>query len=232
MLTAQAQTSALYPEFEVASIKPNTTNERMYFGLRGGSLTVRNITAKGLIQIAYGKREFQIVGGPGWIASERFDIDAKAGQSAKATHDMMKSLLESRFKLALHREAKNAAAYSLVLAKGGVKMKRSADQNDPERGGPKELHSGRIVGDGIPMYILVNLLSQELGRAVIDNTGLTGKYDVDLEYVPVTDAPDSADALEIAIFTALEKQLGLKLQSIKAPQEILVVDRIDHPSAN
>jgi len=239
-LVSQAQTPDRRPEFEVASIKANSTNERMYFGLRVGSLTVRNIAVKGLIQIAYGKRDFQITGGPGWITSERFDIDAKAERPAKATHDMLKSLLTSRFNLALHTETKNASVYSLVVAKGGLRMKRSADQTEPEKGGPKELRAGRIVGEGIPIYVLTNLLSSALGRAVIDNTGLTGKYDVDLEYVPDPVQPPSgagdglaaADVLEIAIFTAVEKQLGLKLESTKAPQEVLVVDRVAHPSAN
>ena len=90
------------------------------------------------------------------------------------------------------------------------------------------------------MYVLTNLLSNALGRTVINNTGLTGKYDVDLQYgsdslQPQSSAGDglaAADVLEIAIFTAVEKQLGLKLESTKAPQEVLVVDRVEHPSAN
>src|SRR5690242_10029643 len=127
------------PDFEVASIRPNKTNERMYFGLRGGSLTVRNISVKGLIQIAYGKREFQVAGGPGWMTSEKFDIDGKAEGSAKATHDMMKALLASRFNLAFHIETKESTAYALVVARSGLKMTKSADQSDPDRGGPKEL---------------------------------------------------------------------------------------------
>jgi uncharacterized protein (TIGR03435 family) len=238
-LVSQAQTADLRPEFEVASIKPNSTNERMYFGLHGVNLLVRNISVKGLIQIAYGKRDFQITGGPGWITSECFDIDAKAESPAKATHDMLKSLLASRFKLELHRETKNASVYSLVVARGGLKMKRSADQTEPERGGPKELRAGRILGEGIPMYVLTNLLSNALGRAVINNTGLTGKYDVDLQYFPDSVQPSgagdelaAADVLDIAIFTAVEKQLGLKLAPTKALQEVLVVDRVEHPSTN
>jgi uncharacterized protein (TIGR03435 family) len=118
-------------------------------------------------------------------------------------------------------------------------MKLSADQTEPEKGGPKELRAGRIVGEGIPMYVLTNLLSNALGRAVINNTGLTGKYDVDLEYVPDSVQPPSgagdglaADVLDIDIFTAVEKQLGLKLESTKVSQEVLVVDRVERPSAN
>src|SRR5215472_11412095 len=110
---SQAQTPGQLPEFEVASIKPNKTNERMYYGLRNATLTVRNMTVMGLIQIAYGKRDFQITGGPAWITSECFDIDAKAERPARAAPDMLKSLLANRFHLKLQRETKEAPAYSL-----------------------------------------------------------------------------------------------------------------------
>src|SRR5271165_3442801 len=154
-LVAQGQ----FPEFEVASIKPNKTNERMYYGLRNDTLTVRNMTVKGLIQTAYGKRDFQIVGGPDWIASECFDIDAKAERPQKAIHDMEKSLLASRFQLRFHRETKEGSVYSLVVARGGLKMKLSADQTEPQKGGPKDLGPDRLVGAGIPMYVITNLFS-------------------------------------------------------------------------
>ena len=239
---AQTQTQAPgpLPEFEVASIRPNKTNERMYYGLRNASLTVRNMTVKGLIQIAYGKRDFQITGGPAWITSECFDIDAKAERPMKATHDMEKSLLASRFRLELHKETKETPVYALVVARGGIRMKLSADQTEPEKGGTREMGPGRIVGEGIPMYVIVNLLSNMLGRAVVDNTGLTGKYDVNLQpgadslQLP-TDSADSltpADVLNLALIEALEKQLGLKIESRKAPEEVLVIDRVEHPSAN
>jgi uncharacterized protein (TIGR03435 family) len=233
-LPSPAQPPVQLAEFEVASIKPNKTNERMYYGLRNGSLTVRNMTVRGLIQTAYGKRDFQITGGPAWITSECFDIDAKAARPLKASHDMEKSLLASRFQLQFHRETKVASVYSLVVARGGLRMKLSADQSEPERGGPKEIGQGRIIGDGIPMYIIANLLSNMMGRAVINNTGLTGKFDVDLRPLP-SEPPDpltQADFPNLAVIDAIEKQLGLRLESIHAPEEILVIDRIEHPSAN
>jgi uncharacterized protein (TIGR03435 family) len=235
-----AQAPGRPPEFEVASIKPNKTNERMYYGLRNASLTVRNMTVKALIQIAYGKRDFQIVGGPAWITSEYFDIDAKAEPPQRANHDMEKSLLASRFHLQLHKETKEATVYTLVVARRGLKMKLSADQTEPEKGGPKELGPGRLVGEGIPMYVIVNLLSNMLGRAVTNNTGLTGKYDVNLQplhdslqvQTEPTDPQTPADVLNLAIIEAVEKQLGLKIESIKAPEEVLVIDHIEQPSAN
>jgi uncharacterized protein (TIGR03435 family) len=240
----QAQSPAQAPgrlaEFEIASIKLNKTNERMYYGMRNDRVTVRNMPVKGLIQIAYGKRDFQITGGPAWITSECYDVAAKAERPVRASHDMLKSLLASRFHLKPHSETKETSICSLVVARGGHKMKLSADQTEPEKGGPKELGPGRLVGDGIPMYVIINLLSNMLGRAVINNTGLTGKYDVKL--LPVSDSLQlptdpadpltQADVLNLAIIEAVEQQLGLKIESIKAPEEVLVIDHIERPSAN
>ncbi len=212
----------------------------MYYGLRNSTLTIRNMPVKGLIQIAYGKRDSQITGGPAWITSECVDVDAKAESHQKANQDMLKSLLASRFQLKLHNETKETSVYSLVIARGGLKMKLAADQSEPQKGGPKEMGPGRLIGDGIPMYIIVNLLSNMLGRTVIDNTGLTGKYDIHLQPISdslpaPTDAADTlaqADAVNIALIDAIEEQLGLKVKSIQAPETILVIDRIEHPSAN
>jgi uncharacterized protein (TIGR03435 family) len=230
-----AQEPVRLPEFEVASIRPNKTHERMYYGLRNGSLTVRNMTVMGLIQTAYGKRDFQVAGGPAWIASECFDIDAKAERPLKANHDMEKALLASRFGLKLHRETKETSVYSLVVARGGLKMKLSADQTEPDKGGPQQLGPGRIIGQGIPMYVIVNLLSNMLGRTVVNNTGLSGKYDVSL--VPLAESLSAssayeADDMNLVLIDAIEKQLGLKTETIRAADEILVIDHIERPSAN
>ncbi len=226
---AGAQAPDPLREFEVASIRPNRSNERMYYGIKNGSLTVRNMTVKGLIQVAYGKRDFQISGGPGWIASEFFDIDAKAERPLKASHDMEKALLESRFQLKFHKVTRETSIYSLVVARGGLRMKLSADQSEPEKGGPKESGPRRIVGEGVPMYVIANLLSNMTGRSVVNNTGLTGKYDVRLE--TVADSLQD-DATESDLVGAVEKQLGLRLESIRGPEEVLVIDQIERPSAN
>jgi uncharacterized protein (TIGR03435 family) len=230
VIRAQTQAPAQPAAFEVASIKPNKTNERMYYGLRNDRLTVRNMPVMGLIQVAYGKRDVQITGGPAWTTSECFDIDAKAERPQKATHDMEKALLASRFQLKFHRETRETSVYSLVLARGGLKMKLSADQTEPEKGGPKEQGPGRLVGEGVPMYVITNLLSNMLGRSVINNTGLTGKYDINLQPAPDS-LPVQADPADLVV-EAIEQQLGLKMESTKASEEILVIDHIEHPSPN
>ncbi len=113
-------------------------------------------------------------------------------------------------------------------------MKSSADQSEPEKGGPREMGAGRIVGEGIPMYVIVNLLSNMLGRAVINNTGLTGKFDVVLEPAleQMPQAGADRDDLNFAIVEAVEKQLGLRMESARAAQEVLVIDRIERPLGN
>jgi uncharacterized protein (TIGR03435 family) len=119
-------------------------------------------------------------------------------------------------------------------------MKLSADQTDPEKGGPRESGPDRLAGDGVPLYVIANLLSNMLGRAVINNTGLTGKYDIDLQppadlAQPPADPANAltpSDSLNLALVEAVEKQLGLKLKSVRAPQEILVIDSIERPPAN
>jgi uncharacterized protein (TIGR03435 family) len=235
ILTASISLGAQPAEFEVASVKQNKTNERMYYGLRNSRMTIRNMPVKGLIQIAYGKRDFQVTGGPAWITSECFDIEATAESGQKVNTDMLKTLLARRFQLKVHKDTKEALVYSLELAKSGLKMKVSADQSEPEKGGPRELGPGRMVGEGIPMYVITNLLSNMLGRAVVNDTGLTGKYDVMLQPAPDAAAleSDPADPLNsLSVIEAVERQLGLEIKSIKGREEVLVIESVERPSAN
>jgi uncharacterized protein (TIGR03435 family) len=207
----------------------------MYYGMRNSRMTIRNMPVRGLIQIAYGKRDFQVAGGPGWITSECFDIEATAESGQKVKTDMLKTLLAKRFQLKVHKDTKEALVYSLEIARSGLKMKLSADQSEPERGGPSEMGPGRIVGEGIPMYVIVNLLSNMLGRAVVNNTGLTGKYAVKLQPTPDSAVleSDPADPLNsLSVIEAVEKQLGLEIKSIKGREEVLIIDSVERPSAN
>ncbi|HEY4363612.1 MAG TPA: TIGR03435 family protein [Bryobacteraceae bacterium] len=242
------------PKFEVASVKPNVINDPMdYRGGAGAVLSGRNIPALGWIQIAYGVKDFQIAG-PAWISSEKFDIDAKPAQPASAPQmlAMLKSLLADRFHLTLHHETKQLPVYDLVVARRGLKMKPSKDQSpwagdfpngSPDGrpttgGGPSELAPGRLAGKAVPMTIIVNLLAGPLGRPVVNKTGLTGRFDLDLRYTPGSGqapsgdtAPDD-DPRTASLFTSLQEQLGLKLEPSKGPVDVLVIDHIERPSAN
>ncbi len=239
------------PSFEVASIKPSTANEPRYYGFHVGDdrFLGTNLSVQGWIQIAWGVTDREMTGGPQWISSENFDIDAKAERPIRSVGEgfqMLQSLLEDRFGLKVHRDTKEALMYSLVVGKNGLKMKPSLDQTGyvgdfpngaPDgrvltAGGPRESRPGRIAGDALPMSMIAGLLTGPAGRRVVNRTGLMGRYDVDLRYTPgfgpePTDSPD-----EQSLFGALQTQLGLRLESTHGPIEILVVDHIERPSAN
>jgi len=219
----------------------------MDYGLRGDGMFGRNMPAIGWIQIAYQVKEFQIVG-PAWISTEKFDIEAKTespSHSSSQIYLMLQSLLADRFNLKLHRETRESTIYALVPGRGGVKMKPSKDQTlwagdfpdgSPDgrpvtAGGPTELAPGRFFGEAIPMTMFVNLLAGPLGRPVVNKTGLAGRYDIDLRYDPASgQSPDAADTP--SLFTAIQEQLGLRLESAKGPVEFLVIDHIERPGDN
>jgi uncharacterized protein (TIGR03435 family) len=242
-------------QFEVASIKPADPNGR---GMRvqmapGGRLNANGVTVKFLIQQAYGIKDFQITGGPNWIGSDRYDISTKAEGEGQITPEqlrqMMQSLLADRFQLTFHRETKEMPVYALVVGKNGPKMhqtERAPDGDREGRGGAQiRVSRGQITAQGMSMAMLSNQLSNRLGRNVLDKTGLTGNYDFTLEFTPEgmqgmgmgpreggADAPPPVDSPGPSIFTAVQEQLGLKLESQKGPVEILILDRIEKPSEN
>ncbi len=242
---AQEQTKKDPPkEFEVASIKPSAPGGR---GVRlqmapGGRLDASNVTVKILIQQAYGVKDFQISGGPGWINSDRYDLVAKADSDIGRHEELMplmQKLLADRFQLTIHRDTKELPIYALVVGKNGPKLKESASDNP----GPQiRMGRGLIDGRGMGLDMLASQLSNPLGRTVLDRTGLKGQYDIKLEWTPEDgpghgpgDGPEAApppDTTGPSIFTALQEQLGLKLETQKGPVEIIVIDRIEKPTEN
>ncbi|HXJ38297.1 MAG TPA: TIGR03435 family protein [Bryobacteraceae bacterium] len=206
----------------------------------------------------------QIEGGPGWIASDRYDIEATAeGNPSQALMrgPMLQALLENRFKLRFHNEIRLGSVYVLTVAKRGVRMPSMAegscthvDLKHPPSPSALGLASANFCGTetrkkngqiltasvhGISLAALADGLLAELsGRTVIDKTGLDGLFDFHLEFsldqtAPNnSDAPAPADAVGPSIFTALQEQVGLKLESTKGPVKVFVVDHIEQPSAN
>jgi uncharacterized protein (TIGR03435 family) len=202
------------PEFEVASIKPNTggSNDMGAFAQPGGRFGARNLPLRVLIRTAYNVKDFQIIssGSPSWIDTDRYDINAKApGGTANGfepLRPMLQSLLADRFKFAFHRETKELPIYELAAAKGGLKLTAPKDSScvppDPKSPRPREqmpfcdrIRTGRglIEAYGITMPRLLAALSDVLGRMVIDKTGFSGIFDGHLEF-----APDEAIADAIA----------------------------------
>ena len=260
LAVAQTQTP---PQFEVATVKPADPNAQ---GIRimfqpGGGLKVEGGSVKMLITLAYNVREFQISGGPSWLSSDRYDILAKAEQptepipfpkmtEAQRTEfqqgikDRLKTLLADRFHLVVRQEMKEMPVYALTQAKSGSKLKVSAP-DDPEKPGMRGImmRPGMITGTFGDLRILVDSLSNIVGRPVIDKTGLDGKYDWKLEWTPdrsqmspgmvrPENPANPPDISGLSIYTALEEQLGLKLEAQKAPAPVIIVDKAEKPSAN
>jgi uncharacterized protein (TIGR03435 family) len=222
------------PSFEVASVKPSGPADRLMYRLQpGGRYLATGLTLKTLIANAYSVPDFLISGGPAWRDSDKYNIEARAGSplppwpdSNKQLGLMLQSLLEDRFQLAVHREIREEPAYELVVARGGARLRiASADEN-----AGFELTTGRIHSMAVPLEYLVTNLAYLLRRQVIDKTGLAGKYSYTVTYTP-DDAPP-ADASAPSIFTAVQEQLGLKLESTKGRAEVLVIDHVEKPSAN
>jgi len=248
------------PTFEVASIKPadpNAHGDSLNMG-RAGDLNATNVPLRHVIEFAFDIREFQLSGGPGWIGTERYDIIAKTerGESAAEMPDprsmtdeqrkvlggqlreRVRSLLADRFGLVVHHETKNQPVYVLTIAKNGPRMKLVTTPGD--RQGTSGNGRGRVQGFAATMTMITMNLSDILSRPVLDKTGLTEKYDFVLEWTPDAalarpDGPDAAppaDSSGPTIFTAVQEQLGLKLESTKGPVDTIVIDHVDRPSAN
>ena len=257
-------------EYEVASIKPNRSGTNMIrFMFNPSGLSGTNVTLAMLIRTAYGIEENQISGGPSWLKSEHYDVDAKMDsatadalhklaedQRRVATQHMLQALLADRFKLAVHHDSKELSIYALVVAKNGPKLQQAKPGDTypngikgPDgigRGGVMRMGRGQLTGQALPMSALARMLTDQLGRTVVDKTGLPGNYDFTLQWTPDESegaslrGPDtgpqgsapSADSSGPSLFTALQEQLGLKLESQKGPVETYVIDHAEKPSEN
>lgn len=220
--------------FEVAMVKASTdvgsgTHDRS----TPGTLWERNQTLRDLIQLAFNVKDYQVSGGPKWIASDRYDIDGKANFPAKDPElfRMLQTLLEERFKLAVHRETKPYTGYALVVVKGGFKMKPVVDTGHPT----SNSHNGTLVATSMPLARFTQWLARRLDGPVVDATGVSAVFDFKLEFSEARSpapATDPADAKSPPLLTALEEQLGLKLEPRKVPVEMIVVDRAEKPVEN
>jgi uncharacterized protein (TIGR03435 family) len=276
------------PQFEVASIKPNKSGDgRVMIGVQpGGRFTATNVPLKFLIRQAYQLQDFQIVGGPDWITSDRFDVIAKSeaddlgdpfraekqGQPSRGQL-MIRALLAERFKLQVHNEDREMPIFGLVLARSdgklGPQLQKSTTDCDammargrgrgampppgppPAPGQPGDrmqcgirVAPGNLSVGGSTLAQVASSLGMFVGRVVVDKTGLTGPYDFTLTWTPDQMAnrpPGGPDPLingvpidpnGPSIYTAVQEQLGLKLESQRGPVGVLVIDRAEHPVEN
>jgi uncharacterized protein (TIGR03435 family) len=227
-VVAMAQT----PAFDAASIKPNVSGGGpSSIRLTPGHVSMQNVSLKKVMLNAYGiqdDREYMIAG-PEWLTAEHFDVEAAFPATAQvsAVQQMIQSLLADRFKLVLHKESRDLPNYRLVVAKGGPKISPVEAGASQTSGG-----AGHFVASKITMQKFADLVARQAGRPVMDETGLSGVFTFSLDWSPAAslrvDSAESGDSSSgPSIFTALQEQLGLKLEPGKGPMDVLVVDRME-----
>jgi uncharacterized protein (TIGR03435 family) len=220
--------------FEVASIRPNHSDstDSNVDSTAGGLLRVNNESLKELIKLAFGVKDYQIAGAPGWIGSERYDITAKTAQPVNPGFEeekqLIRSLLTERFALKTHVETRESTVYSLSIGRNGAKLTR----HDDGSGTTARTTCGHMTGRRLTTAVLATMLSRQLEHDVLDQTGLPGKYDFQLDWLPDSGPCPDSPRDQPSVFTAVQEQLGLRLESTKGPTEILVIDHIEPPSEN
>jgi uncharacterized protein (TIGR03435 family) len=253
-----AQATAAPPPFDVATIKASKPDpERGRMMMTADGVSISGIPLAMMIREAFSTEDDHIIGEPAWARSSRFDIQAKVAPedatklkalSFAQRKAMLVQLMVDRFGLKYHRETRDLPVYDLVIAKSGVRMQPAKEQDAANArhlmmfGGP-----GKIESTAMKVENLAHVLSQQLGRTVVDKTGLKDNYDFTLTWTPDDSAPGMArpgdappapnpdagdNSAGPSLFTALEEQLGLKLESAKGPEEVIVIDHIEQPSAN
>ena len=226
-----AQSSS--PAFEVASIKRNTTGSLNANAARvaGDRYRAENVSLISLLRVAYAVQEFQIAGHPAWANVDRFDIDAKmeAGANPRDWPLMVQRLLADRFKLALHRESREGPIYTLVVGSNGPRLTAAEPSKRSTPGGDFSASPTQIIGTGVSMAEFAMRLSRSIGVTVVDGTGLPGAFDLKVTWPADDQFVGRGASANPTIFTAIQEQLGLRLQPGRGPVEMLIVDRAEKP---
>lgn len=246
------------PPFDVISVKTNNSAaHQSMINFTPDGIRVSNMPIEFILRDGFGVNGDQLINAPGWAKSVAYDIEAKVAPddvpalknlNREQRSAMMLNILTDRFKLAYHRETRTLPEYALVVARSGSKLeefKPAPDENGKPRGNRMMMSGSSLTADGIDMPSFTRLLSQRIGRPIVDKTGLTGRYSFKLEWAnephdgegpggPLHDAgPSSAPGdTGPSIFTAVQEQLGLKLDSEKGPVEVIVIDHLEEPAAN
>jgi uncharacterized protein (TIGR03435 family) len=247
-VSAATPATTASPEFEAATIKPvkEPNPGRMNDREEGRRFTTHYTSLRDLIQMAYLLDRQQVAGGPTWIATDEYDVDAvgdgigKQDGKQMVWQEMLQRLLADRFKLTSHWEQREISSYELVVAKGGPKLK-TADANEQENKGCRGL--GNCTFTKVPLSEFARFMGfVVLDKPVVDKTGLAGEYDIPLKWTPdetqfasmgvhVPPPVDNPNAPP-ELFTAIQEQLGLKLEVRKTMTKVLVIDHAERPTEN
>ncbi len=227
------------PDWEVATVKPSDPDDKNAgFRMKGSRLTIERKTVKDLLMVGYGMHEKQLVGMPGWAESDHWDIngvpDVPGHPSLKQMQSMVRKLLAERFGFKMHMEKREMAVYGLTVAKGGPKLEKSKvnnpngmSENDHDNGGQRGVNmTNATMGE----FALV--MEFEMDRPVVDQTGLTERYDFKLTWTYDDSKVPTDGTAAPSLFTAIQEQMGLKMEPVKASADVMVIDKVERPSAN
>ncbi len=242
-VTVVAQAPASRPEFEVASVKRDVSGSRPWLVPPvGGRFTATNVTLELLIRNGWHQK---LSGAPSWVVTDGYDVSAVASDPNLSRDEfslMMQNLLKDRFGLKVHTEKREARVYVLLPARNGLKLPnaktepcfhglKSRDADPQASCAGMGVTPESITNEKVSMEWFAAVLAGVLDRPVLDETGFTGSFKVNLEFAPVTPGGET-DNTKPSIFTALEEQLGLRLGSQKGFEEVLVIDHVERPSEN
>ncbi len=220
--------------FQIVSIKPNRTGDDTSMKTSPGRFKAVSVTPHELLLYAFRARDSQLIGGPDWLTKDKFDIEAVTRLyptilDRTTLQPLLQAMFADRFKLKFHREMRDAPVYSLVIAKGGPKLTAHSGDGQPTAG--IRASSGKYIVNArkTTMKAFANLLGRQTDRFVIDNTGLAGEYDFRLSWTELAAADSDAVSLFVS---AIQEQLGLKLEPAKAPVPVTVIDSVERPSEN
>jgi len=221
--------------FEVASVKENKSGSQNSSNRTAGErYSGTNVSLVSLLRTAYALQEFQIAGYPAWAETDKFDVEAKMESGANPPDFplMLQKLLAERFKLVVHREPRQTSIYTLVVAKDGPKLK----PGDPSKCGGSSCGFNasptEIVGENVSMSQFAFRLSRSIGTHVVDGTSLKGTFDFKVTWLPDDRFSGRGASANPTLFTAIQEQLGLRLQAGRGPVDTLVIDRAEKPVAD
>jgi uncharacterized protein (TIGR03435 family) len=226
------------PGWEAVTVKPSDPNDKFdVMTTRGRHIVIRNKTLEAMLRLAYGVQRSQIVGAPEWTRTEHFDIDGvpdvEGQPNMKQYQILVQKVLAERFGMKSHHEQREMPVFALEVAKDGPKM-------DASKGDPNGLPDNEGMGGNgrqirkytnVSMSDLAMMLQFNLDRPVVDQTGVKGRYDFRMQWTVDEGQATDPDAPP-GLFTAIQEQIGLKLESAKAPVDVLVIDQVEKPSPN
>jgi len=227
------------PGWEVATVRPSDPDEQeQSFSVRGRHVLIKRQSVETMLMVGYGLQKSQIANAPEWVKTESFDVDGfpdAAGQpSVQQFQSMVRKLLVERFGLKMHKEQREMAAYALTIAKGGMKL--TPTSSDPSALPEQEVQGGnadrQLKFTNVSMQDFSLMLLYEVDKPLVDRTGLSGRYDFRVTFTKDESSVPAGGSSSPGLFTAMQEQLGLKLEPVKTAVDVLVVDRIQKPTAN